>query len=128
MARVWDVDEREMVATLSGELDRRHRLVRAHGIERMADQYLSRYRFRHILFQKYLYNSLDEVERAHLHEEVGTALEMLYRERTEEMAAIAPQLAWQFEAAGMPAEAVAYYQQAGVEPCACRPTRRHLCT
>jgi len=113
VARARAVDEREMVASLSGELDRRHRLVRAQGIQRIADQRLSRYRFRHILFQKYLYNSLDEVERAHLHEKVGTALEMLYGERTEEMAAIAPQLAWHFEEAGMPVEAIGYYQQAG---------------
>ena len=53
------------------------------------------------------------MERARLHEQVGTALETLYGGRTEEMAAIAPQLAWHFEKAGMPAKAVAYYQQAG---------------
>ncbi len=113
VARAQAVDEQEMVASLSGELDRRHRLIRAQGVQRAADQRLSRYRFRHILFQQYLYNSLDEVERARLHEQVGTALETLYGGRTEEMAAIAPQLAWHFERAGMPAEAVAYYQQAG---------------
>ena len=45
------VDQREIVASLSGELDRKHRLVSAQGIRRAADQRLSRYRFRHILFQ-----------------------------------------------------------------------------
>jgi adenylate cyclase len=113
VARAQAVDEQEMVASLSGELDRRHRLIRAQGIRRAADQRLSRYRFRHILFQTYLYNNLDEVERGRLHEQVGTALETLCGERTEEVAAIAPQLAWHFEKAGMPAKAITYYQQAG---------------
>ena len=52
----------------------------------MGGQRVSRYRFRHNLFQRYLYNSLDEVERAYLHEQVGTALEELYgcrRRRSE---------------------------------------------
>jgi DNA-binding SARP family transcriptional activator/predicted ATPase len=113
VARTQAADEREIVAALSGELDRRHRLVRAQGIERVASQRLSRYRFRHILFQKYLYNSLDQVERAHLHGQVGSALEALHGARTDERAAIVPQLAWHFERAGMPARAVEFFQQAG---------------
>jgi predicted ATPase len=71
VAQVRAADEREMLGRLSGELDRRHRLIRAHSIVRMDGQLLSCYRFRHILFQKYLYNSLDEVERVHLHEQVA---------------------------------------------------------
>jgi hypothetical protein len=39
---------------------------------------LSRYRFRHHLFQRYLYQRLDALERARLHEEVGDTLEALY--------------------------------------------------
>ena len=54
VARVRAADEREVVGRLSGELDRRHRLVRAQGILWMDGQRLSRYRFRHILFQRYL--------------------------------------------------------------------------
>jgi len=75
LAQVRAADERQMVGRLSGELDRRHRLVRAQGIQRMDGQHLSHYRFRHILFQRYLYNNLDQIERAHLHQSVGTALE-----------------------------------------------------
>ncbi len=78
VARVAGSGEQETLGRLSGELDRRHRLVRAQSIQRIDGQRLSRYRFRHILFQKYLYGSLDEVERVYLHEQVGTALEGLY--------------------------------------------------
>ncbi|NIO71701.1 MAG: hypothetical protein GTN71_22395, partial [Anaerolineae bacterium] len=113
VARVRAADEREMVEHLSGELDRRHRLVRAQGIQRMDDQRLSHYRFRHILFQKYLYSNLDQVERAHLHEAVGDTLEALYEEHTEAMVEIAGQLAWHFQEAGMVAKAIGYLRQAG---------------
>jgi len=99
-----------MVGRLSGELDRKHRLVSAQGILRRDSQRLSVYRFRHILFQKYLYNSLDQVERAYLHQAVGTALEALYGEGAEE---IAVQLARHFQEAGIAERAVDYLSQAG---------------
>ena len=46
---------------LSNELDKQHRLVIASGRHRVGQQRLSLYRFRHNLFQKYLYSSLDEM-------------------------------------------------------------------
>jgi predicted ATPase len=129
VARVRAADERQVVGRLSGELDRRHRLVRAQGILWMDGQRLSRYRFRHILFQRYLYNSLDAVERAHLHAAVGNTLETLHKGQTEAMAAIAGQLAWHFQEAGMAAKAVEYLHQAGdraVRLCAYREAIAHL--
>jgi predicted ATPase len=134
VARVRGTDEREILGCLSDELDRRHRLVRAQSIQRvdpalcvpsqvgrsgaMGSQLLSRYRFRHILFQKYLYSGLDEVERVHLHEQVGTALEELYgaREQVAEFVSTAPiavQLALHFQRAGIPEKAIHYLRQAG---------------
>ncbi|NIN69149.1 MAG: AAA family ATPase, partial [Anaerolineae bacterium] len=112
VARVRATDEREMLELLSGELDRRHRLIRAHSILRMDGQLLSCYRFRHILFQRYLYSSLDEVERVHLHEQVGTALEGLYGAQ-HQAAAIAVQLALHFQEARTTEKAIHYLQQAG---------------
>jgi predicted ATPase/DNA-binding SARP family transcriptional activator len=111
VARVRAADEREMLERLSGELDRRHRLIRAQSIQRMDGQLLSCYRFRHILFQRYLYSSLDEVERVHLHEQVGTALEGLYGAQ-EQVAAIAVQLALHFQKARITEKAIHYLHQA----------------
>jgi tetratricopeptide (TPR) repeat protein len=71
---------------------------------------LSRYRFQHILIQRYLYHSLDEVERPYQHEAVGRALEELYGVRSAEIGA---RLAWHFEAAQLPAKAAVYIDQAG---------------
>ncbi|MDH4135584.1 MAG: tetratricopeptide repeat protein, partial [Anaerolineae bacterium] len=110
VARVLETDERKMVPRLSSELDRRHRLVRAQAIERLGSRRVSRYRFRNYLFQKYLYDSLDEVERAYLHEDVGNVLEELYGDQASE---IAVQLAWHFQEAGTAEKAIDYLRQAG---------------
>ncbi|MFQ5595764.1 MAG: hypothetical protein ACE5HA_16585, partial [Anaerolineae bacterium] len=110
VARVQAVDERGLVRRLSGELDRQHRLVSARGIRRLDSQRLSLYRFLHSLFHRYVYNSLDEAERAYLHEDVGTALEALYGDQTEE---VAVQLARHFQEAAVTDKAIRYLLQAG---------------
>ncbi len=112
VARARDQAVEAVIEGLSSELDRKHHLVRAVGIQRVDGQRLSQYRFRHILFQTYLYNNLDEIERAHLHERVAVALEGLYR-GADDTLAIVPQLARQFEQAGMVDKAVQYYELAG---------------
>jgi DNA-binding SARP family transcriptional activator/predicted ATPase len=113
VARVQAAGEQETTERLSQELARKHHLVRAQGLHRLENKSLARYQFRHILFQKYLYNSLDAVERSRLHEAVGTALEELHGEQAEESAAIAPHLAWHFQEAGLVRKAVEYLRQAG---------------
>ncbi|MFL5803145.1 MAG: ATP-binding protein, partial [Roseiflexaceae bacterium] len=110
VARVVGADEHELVRQLSRELDQTHHLVRALGVRRDDGLRLSRYRFQHILIQRYLYQSLDDVERVYQHEAVGHALEVRYGTRAAEIAA---QLAWHFEAAQMPAKASIYIDQAG---------------
>jgi len=115
VAQVLSTDEREMLGRLSRELDKKHRLIRSQSILRAGGQLLSRYRFRHTLFQKYLYGSLDEVERVYLHEQVGKALKDLYRteEETPVSADLAPKLAWHFQEARIPDKAAFYLQKAG---------------
>jgi predicted ATPase len=110
LAKVFVVDPLEIVKCLSSQLEREHRLVRAQEIQRLGALRLSRYRFRHILFQNYLYHSLDPVEQAYLHEAVGIALEELYGEETQE---IALALAHHFLEAGIDEKAVTYLFQAG---------------
>ena len=107
VAHVLGIDEREILGYLSGDLDRVHRLVRAQSLQRVKNRLLSRYRFRHILFQKYLYGSLDEVLRAHLHGQVGIALENLFGPE-EGVAAAAVQLALHFQIARIDEKAVHY--------------------
>ncbi len=113
IARVQDVDEEETVKRLSRELDKQHHLVTGHTNLRIGAQRVSQYRFRHILFQKQLYDSVGAAERAYVHEYVGNALETLYGDQTEEIAAIAGQLARHFQEAGIPEKAIDYLLQAG---------------
>ncbi len=112
VALVQGIDEVKVVRQLSGSLDKQHRLVRNQSSRLMVDggQRLSQYRFRHILFQRYLYNSLDEAERVYLHQAIGQVLEQLYEGQREK---VAVELARHFQRAGLVMRAVAYLQQAG---------------
>jgi DNA-binding SARP family transcriptional activator/predicted ATPase len=110
IARVEQVNERGLVQQLSRELDKRHRLVTAHSLAWLGPQRLSLYRFRHQLFQQYVYHTLAEMERAYLHEAVGSVLEAIYSEQIEY---VAVQLARHFEQAGLTEKAVKYLVQAG---------------
>ena len=112
LAQVLHTPERELLTSLSSELDKKHRLVRAERIQRVGERFLSSYRFRNIVFQKYLYGNLDEVERVHCHAQVGVALETLYTSPEERMQA-ALQLARHFEEAGILEKAILYLHQAG---------------
>ncbi len=110
VARVLEIDEDQVLGCLSGPLTHKHQLVQAQGLEWLGDQRLSHYRFRHFLFQKYLYDQLDPVQRAHLHQHIGSALEELHGENIEDLAVV---LAWHFKAAGMKSKAAEYLLRAG---------------
>ncbi|MFN8470244.1 MAG: AAA family ATPase [Caldilineaceae bacterium] len=111
VAGVQGVDPHALVRQLGSIADRQHGLIRGEGSERLDRQVLSRYRFRHILFQKYLYQTLDVAERIYLHQAVGQALEKVYGEQADD---VAIQLAHHFEAAGLTAKAVDYLYRAGL--------------
>ena len=113
VARVLGVDESAIRQCLDGDLGDRHRLVAAVSLRRLGARKLSRYRFRHHLFQRYLYDHLDVVRRVNLHEAVGSALEALCGEAPDDLDALAPRLAWHFEMAGLLGRAATYYLQAG---------------
>lgn len=68
------------------------------------------YLFRHALVQDAAYGSLLKQERRGLHAQVGEALEDLYPERREELAAV---LAMHFEQAGETNKAIDYHLAAG---------------
>jgi hypothetical protein len=112
VARVCGLPEREVVRLLSSELDRRHTIVAAQGVARVGGGRVAVYRFRHNLFQRHLYESLDPVERAYLHDDVAAALEALHAADTS---AIALRLAHHHRTAGNPAAAARYFHDAGLE-------------
>lgn len=109
IARVQALGQRPLLGLLSQELGKRHRLVRELEEVKAGQQFLSRYEFAHILFQRYLYDSLSAGERRLLHGEIARALEALYKGHTDE---IAPQLSYQFREAGERVKAIEYARQA----------------
>ena len=112
LAQVQEMDNMNILSCLSSDLERKHRLVKAQSIQRVNGQLLSMYKFQHILFQKYLYNSLDEIEKVHLHERVGSALENLYKD-SQEKSNISPALARHFHEAKLLDKEIDYLHQAG---------------
>lgn len=119
VARAQSIDVAALLRDLSGPLGMgrgARRLVQGEGAHAIGGDHarqLSRYRFRHILFQAYLYQQLDPAERARRHAAVGAALEDLYAGLPEERARRAAELARHFENGGLPEKAALYHLEAG---------------
>jgi adenylate cyclase len=126
VAQVLGTNEHEVIRQLSGELSKQHRLVVASSLQHLGGRRLSRYRFGHILLQRYLYSTLDPVQRGHLHEAIANQLEVLHRElvaagyalqcgaHLPPVSEFAPQLARHYEAAAMPDKTAEYLLHAGI--------------
>ena len=110
VAKISQLPLRQLLKGLSQQLEKQHRLVQEKGVFKLGHARLSSYQFTHTLFQKYLYNELSQAERRLLHGEVARALEEFYAQHTGELS---PQLAWHYDQADEPDQAVGYYVQAG---------------
>ena len=80
------------------------------SLERIGSHRLSRYRFRHNLIQRYLYDTISASRRELLHEDIVRVLEQLYDGRAEE---VAGRLARHCRLANLPDEAADHYLVAG---------------
>ncbi len=109
VAQVLGVSELQVLRQLNEELNNRHRLVRETSEEAVGGQIVSHYEFSHALFQKHVYDRLGSAEKKLLHNQIGTALESLYGDQTDE---IAVQLAMHFADADVPTKAWTYYARA----------------
>jgi WD40 repeat protein/DNA-binding SARP family transcriptional activator/predicted ATPase len=110
IAGIQAIPAGELVRRFAQEGDRQHQLVSALSQVRVRAHTLSRYRFRHHLFQHYLYQRLDPAERGYLHEAIARQLETIYETESEQ---IAVQLAHHYAAAENVDKAVAYLLVAG---------------
>jgi len=108
--RLQEVAERRLLKQLTQELDRQHRLVSEEGSKRIGATRISRFRFRHHMFQKFLYENLGESEREQLHEDVASILEALYVDRRGR---VSVQLAHHYEHAQLFEQAASCYLLAG---------------
>ena len=109
IARVQNMEERLLQRRLSQELGKRHRLVRERDELKVDRGVLTRYRFSHQMFQRYLYNDLSVGERRLLHGEIAAVLEDLHKEETR---GIAVQLAHHYMEANDTKNAAKYLLEA----------------
>ncbi|HSJ54056.1 MAG TPA: tetratricopeptide repeat protein, partial [Anaerolineae bacterium] len=112
VAQVQGLALRPLLHKLSQELDRRYRLVREQGEMVLEGRPISRYQFRHNLFQQYLYQQLGVAERRHLHGQVAAALEQI---GGGDLGGLAVSLSHHYLAAGDAGRAVPYLCRAGDE-------------
>ena len=110
LAQVLDLDEHQILLDLTTDLGRNQHLVVEQSIQRIGNQRFSQFRFRHALFQTYLYRVLGEVERTYLHERVGFTLETLCG---GDAAPFTEQLAHHFQMADIPDKAAFFLLQTG---------------
>lgn len=110
IAHVLGREERAIVAQLGTILDQQQQLIQAQGSRQVGTQPLSHYGFRHILFQQYLYNSLDQIQRVYLHRAIADELARCYGAQARQ---IAPQLARHYALAGDNPRAQHYFTVAG---------------
>jgi len=96
IAEVQKVKEHSLQRKLSQQLEKTHRLVHAGDELKVDGRILSHYRFRHQLYQHYLYNDLSTGERRLWHGDIAAALEGLHQGETR---GIAVQLAHHYSEA-----------------------------
>ena len=113
IAHVTGMEENLVQNLLSQEIGKRYRLVTAQGLSQVGEEKLSTYRFRHSLYQTYLYNHLDNVEKIQLHGRIGDELEKIYGSNEQKASEFAHTIARHFELGNMIGKAVRYYNLAG---------------
>lgn len=104
VAHLHEMSEREMLKYLSQELEKRHRLVKEGGTEKIGKNWLSQFSFSQTVFQQYLYNGMSEREKMILHGEVAELLEEFYKDKRD---MVLLQLARHYEISGEAEKAAA---------------------
>lgn len=108
VARALTTDPRRVVRILGTELDRTHRLVAPVDVRRGSAGLVSRYRFRHVLIHRFVYDGVDPTERVYLHQGIAAALEALLAEDADPVA-----LARHYTLAQSPDRAARHHRRAG---------------
>lgn len=110
LAQLHEISILPLLQKLSQELDYRYRLVYEQGDLQIGNQTITRYHFRHNLFQQYLYQQLSHAQRRYLHARVAVVLEQI---GVSDLSSLVIPIAYHFLAAGDTTSAVPYLIQAG---------------
>jgi predicted ATPase len=96
---------------MTDALENLHGLTQVQDVRRVGESLRTFCRFRHILFQRFLYHRMNGAERTRIHRMLGEALESLHG---DDRAEISLQLAWHFKEAGLPEKALSYQEISGI--------------
>jgi len=111
IAALLGLTEEDVIQELTIGLGKQHNLISTVSVEWLVGgQRISKYKFTHILYQKYLYGALTPIERAQKHAAVGFWLESLDKADKNEKALI---LSWHYEQAGNYWKAIQFLLEAG---------------
>lgn len=110
LSQLHEISILPLLHKLSQELDYQYRLVYEQGELQIGNLTITRYHFRHNLFQQYLYRQLSPAQRRHLHARVAVALEQI---GVSDLSPLVVSIAYHFLAAGEGTRAVPYLIQAG---------------
>lgn len=110
VAQVTDTKVRQLLRILSHDLFKKHRLVNELSSAESSTPTILAYRFRHALFQEYIYQQLSSAERRQYHRDVAAALETTHRMDPDQ---VVVQIAHHYGAAEEWARACRYIIRAG---------------
>ena len=110
IARVLNIPDIEVLHSLSQVIISQHRLAIESGNRQINSQLVTQYKFAHVMFQTYLYNTLGKGESQLLHGAVAQALENIYQGDLDE---ILPQLVFHYSTAKQIQPAVKFALRAG---------------
>jgi predicted ATPase len=113
LARVLGKSENEIITFVDQIICKRHRLISYQGEKRIGNQPFTFYRFRHALFQIYLYNHLLVHEKIRLHGLVFNHLEIVFMNYLNQYPEMLHSLARHSEIGKIFEKAVNYYKLTG---------------
>jgi predicted ATPase len=113
LSKLVSEPEQKVFDLLNEVVGKRHQLITPQGIQQVGKRQTTYFRFRHDLFQIYLYGQLNPVERKRLHGLIGHEIENLYDNQLSQYPEMVHTLAWHFENSDNYEKATQYYMQAG---------------
>jgi len=99
IALVLGISEREIFSLLNEIVCKKFQLITMYGIFKAGERSITCFRFKHALFQIYLYNQLNPFEKIRLHKQVGQAIKELYQIHIDQYPKIGQALIHHFEIA-----------------------------
>jgi DNA-binding SARP family transcriptional activator/tetratricopeptide (TPR) repeat protein len=106
LAQVQDLEEGPLLRLLAQKLENQHRLVQEQEVFQSDAKNITRFVFRHALFQEFLYKRLSQGERRILHGAVAAAMETVYGNDLE---MVSVQLAQHYDRSGNTGRALYFY-------------------